>query len=55
MTIAQLLEKLKKMPPGAVVLMEAGGGISAVSELELIAEQGPGAPAEVILRPNTDE
>ena len=55
MTVADLLEKLGKMPPDAVVLMEAGGGIAAVSELEFIAGQGPGAPAEVILHPNMDE
>jgi hypothetical protein len=49
MTVAQLLEKLAKMPQDAVVLMEAGGGIAAIDDLEFVADAGPGAPAEVIL------
>jgi hypothetical protein len=54
MTVAQLLEKLEKMPQDAVVLMEAGGGIAAIDELELVPDSGPGAPAEVILHPSLD-
>lgn len=55
MTVAQLLEALAKMPPEAVVLMEADGGLSLVSTLEFVEEQGAGAPAEVILLPNMEE
>ena len=55
MTVAQLLEALSKMPKEAVVLIESGGGLSRVDALDFIAEQGPGAPAEVILLPSTDE
>ena len=55
MTVAQLLDALRKMPEDAVVLMENGGGLSLVSDLDFVAGQGPGAPAEVILLPNMDE
>jgi hypothetical protein len=55
MTVAQLAEELAKMPRDAVVLLESGGGLSRVGALEFIERQGPGAPAEVILLPNTDE
>ena len=55
MTVIQLLEELAKMPKDAVVLMESGGGLSRVSALDFVEEQGPGAPAEVILLPSMDE
>ncbi|MDQ0505254.1 hypothetical protein [Xanthobacter agilis] len=55
MTVAQLMEALARMPAEAVVLMEADGGLSLVSALDLVDAQGPGAPAEVILLPNMDE
>jgi hypothetical protein len=55
MTVAQMLEKLGKMPLDAVILMEAGGGLSMVSELHFVEGSGPGAPPEVILQPNMDE
>jgi len=55
MTVAQLVEALSKMPKEAVVLIESGGGLSRVDALEFIAEQGPGAPAEVLLLPSLDE
>jgi hypothetical protein len=55
MMVAQLLEQLKKLPKEAVVLMESDGGLSRVSSLDFVEEQGPGAPAEVILLPSTDE
>ena len=55
MTVDQLLEKLKEMPREAVVLLESGGGLSRVTNLEFIEGQGPGAPAEVILLPSMDE
>jgi len=54
-TVAQLIEALAKMPAEAVVLMEAGGGLSAVTELDFVEGQGPGAPPEVILLPNMEE
>lgn len=55
MTVAQLIEELERMPGEAVVLMESGGGFSLVTALELVPEQGPAAPAEVILIPNMNE
>jgi len=55
MTVAQLLDELAKMPEEAVVLMENGAGLSRVSALDFIAGRGPGAPAEVILLPSTEE
>ncbi len=55
MTVAQLLEQLHKLPDDAVVLMDSGGGLSRVATLEFVADQGPGAPAEVILSPSMDE
>jgi hypothetical protein len=55
MTVARLLEALSKMPGDAVVLMESGGGLSRVAALDFVEEQGPGAPAEVILLPSMEE
>jgi hypothetical protein len=55
MTVAQLLDELAKMPEEAVVLMENGAGLSRVSALDFIEGRGPGAPAEVILLPSTEE
>jgi hypothetical protein len=55
MTVAQMLEKLAQLPKDAVILMEAGGGLSMVSELHFVEGSGPGAPPEVILQPNMDE
>jgi len=55
MTVAQLLDELMKMPRDAVVLMESGGGLSRVATLDFFDADGPGAPAEVILLPSTDE
>lgn len=55
MTIAQLLEALQDLPEDAVVLMENGVGLSRVARLEFVRDQGPGAPAEVILSPSVDE
>ncbi|MCF2525013.1 hypothetical protein [Bradyrhizobium sp. G127] len=55
MTVAQLLEALSRMPKEAVVLIEAGGGLSRIDALDFVEDQGPGAPAEVILLPSMDE
>ena len=55
MTVAQLLEQLRRLPEEAVVLMDSGGGLSRVAGLEFVADQGLGAPAEVILSPSMDE
>ncbi|WP_257170883.1 hypothetical protein [Bradyrhizobium sp. SRS-191] len=55
MTVAQLRERLRTLPDEAVVLMDSGDGLSRVSTLEFVADQGPGAPAEVILSPSMDE
>ncbi len=54
-TVAKLIEALASMPKDAIVLMDSGAGLSRVDALELVAEQGPGAPAEVILQPSLDE
>ncbi|WP_196236036.1 hypothetical protein [Bradyrhizobium japonicum] len=55
MTVAQLLDRLQRLPRDAVVLMESGHGLSRVSTLGFVADQGLGAPAEVILSPSMDE
>jgi hypothetical protein len=55
MTVAQLREALAKLPKDAVVLMDNGAGLSRVAALDFVGEQGPGAPAEVILLPSTEE
>lgn len=55
MTVAQLIEALSGMPVEAVVLMDSGGGLSRVNALDFFEDQGPGAPAEVILLPSLDE
>jgi hypothetical protein len=54
-TVAKLIEALASMPQHAIVLMECGDGLARVDALELVDEQGPGAPVEVILQPNMDE
>jgi hypothetical protein len=54
-TVAMLIEALARLPRDAIVLMECGEGLARVDALELVDEQGPGAPAEVILQPNMDE
>jgi len=55
MTVGQLIAKLSSLPGEAVVLIENGGGLSRVSEIEFVGAAGPGAPAEVILFPYADE
>ncbi|HET6377061.1 MAG TPA: hypothetical protein VFG05_01935 [Methylocella sp.] len=55
MTVAQLIDELSRMPAEAVVLLDGGAGLSAVSGLDFIAGQGPSAPPEVILLPNMEE
>ena len=55
MTVAQLLEAPQAFPEDAVVLMDSGGGLSRVAALDFVGDQGPGAPAEVILYPSMDE
>jgi hypothetical protein len=55
MTVGQLLEALQDFPKEAVVLMEGDGGLSGVATLGFVRDQGPGAPAEVILSPSMDE
>jgi hypothetical protein len=55
MTVAQLQEALARLPEDAVVLMDNGGGLSRVAGLDLVEEQGAGAPAEVILLPSMEE
>ena len=55
MTVAKLIEALASMPKDAIVLMDNGAGLARVDALELVDEQGPGAPAEVILQPSLDE
>jgi hypothetical protein len=54
-TVAQLMEELSRMPAEAVVLLDSGAGLSAVSGLDFIAGEGPASPPEVILLPNMEE
>jgi hypothetical protein len=55
MTVAGLVEVLLKMPGTAVLMENGGGGLSLVVGLDFIEEQGPGAPAEVVLLPSMNE
>ncbi len=55
MTVAKLIEALASMPQNAIVLIDSGAGLSRVNALDLVDEQGPGAPAEVILQPSLEE
>lgn len=55
MTVAQLIEALRRLPEDAIVLMENGAGLNRVAELDFIEAQGVGAPAEVILQPSHEE
>ena len=55
MTVAQLREALQAFPEDAVVLIDSGGGLSRVAALDFVENQGPAAPAEVILSPSMDE
>jgi len=55
MTVDKLIAALAAMPKDAIVLIENGAGLSRVDALELVEQQGPGAPAEVILQPSMDE
>ena len=41
MTVSQLIEALSRMPTDAVVLIDSGGGLSAVSALDFVAGHGP--------------
>jgi hypothetical protein len=54
-TVSQLMEELSQIPTDAVVLIDSGGGLSAVAALDFVAGQGPACPAEVILLPNMNE
>jgi len=55
MTVAKLIEALAAMPKDAIVLMDNGAGLSRVDALDLVEQDGSGAPAEVILQPSMDE
>lgn len=53
MTVSQLIEALRALPPEAVVLFEGDTGYSLVSSLYL-QENDNGMPSEVILQPSLD-
>ena len=55
MTVAQLIDRLRRFPEEAVVLMENGDGLSRVAEIDVVEAQGLGAPPEVILLPSCEE
>jgi len=55
MTVAQLIEALRRLPEDAVVLTENGAGLNRVAGLDFIEAQGAGAPAEVVLLPSHEE
>jgi hypothetical protein len=55
MTVPQLFEQLHQTPRDAVVLMDNGAGLSRVAAPEQIEDEGPGAPATVILSPSMDK
>jgi hypothetical protein len=55
MTVAQLIDALRALPPEALVLIDSDGGLSLVAQVEFSPSIGPGAPAEVLLLPNMEE
>jgi hypothetical protein len=55
MTVAQLIEALRALPPEALVLIDSDGGLSLVAHVEFNPPSGPGSPAEVLLLPNMEE
>jgi len=54
MTVEQLIEALRNMPPKAVVLYEGDAGYALVAGLNLQANDN-GLPDEVILFPDMNE
>jgi hypothetical protein len=54
MTVEQLIEALRGMPPEAVVLYEGYAGYALVGCLNL-QQNGNGVPDEVILSPDMSE
>ncbi|WP_169602516.1 hypothetical protein [Methylococcus geothermalis] len=54
MTVEQLIEALRGMPPEAVVLYEGDAGYALVGGLNL-QRNGNGVPDEVILFPDMNE
>jgi hypothetical protein len=55
MTVAQLLEILKDMPSGAVVLLEGDGAFARVARVVLEKSAAPGLPDEVVLSTDAEE
>lgn len=55
MTVSELLEALRDMPPEAVVLIDSDGGLSLVSSIEHAEAEAPGLPSQVLLLPSFDE
>jgi hypothetical protein len=55
MTVAELIEKLQRMPGEAVVLLEADAGLARVAGLNLEKSATAGLPDEVILFTDAEE
>jgi hypothetical protein len=55
MTVAELIEKLQRMPDEAVVLLEADAGLARVAGLNLEKSATIGLPDEVILFTDAEE
>ena len=51
MTVEQLIEALRRMPPDAVVLYEGDAGYALISGVDLL-RNGNGLPDEVLLSPD---
>ncbi len=54
MTVAQLIEALRELPPGAVVLYEGDAGYALVGAVQH-QKNAPPLPDEVILSPDMNE
>jgi len=51
MTVAQLIQALSSLPPGASVLLEGDAGYSPLGSVEVV-RNGGGLPDEVLLQPD---
>ncbi len=51
MTVAELINQLQNMPPGAVVLFEGDTGYDVVGDLDMMP-RSPGMPDQVVLLPD---
>lgn len=52
MTVQQLIQALRALPPRAAVLLVGDAGLSPLGGVDFLPAQAPGLPAEVLLQPD---